>query len=508
MTPILFWILLSLLISIITLGIGIQKREAPKSHYFIILALVIIAYTMGRAVESSATVMETAYVGVILAYCGSPYIPAVMLSFLWDYYDINIKKRFQPLLYIIPALSTVCVVIPELRHFYYIDYSFFAGPPIAQIMVQGSFFYYVTIGYHFLLLGLCLALSLWGAIKLKRTERWSSMTIFVAVLAPMIFHLLYLLKITPLGLDLNPIALCFSLGMFAVAVYSLNLLRMVPLAKDVILEQMSDAFIIVDTENRYLEANATAKSLFSALPEMHVGEKLNVQDLFHNVTEGLDGQTLVSVLLDGKKQYYHLAETEIEQNKKKQCTCYTLHDITDARNLMAELRTMATYDSLTNVYNRASFYQLGSQALDRAREQRVAVSVFGIDIDHFKEINDGYGHFCGDEILKCLVEKISGRLRKADIFGRVGGDEFNILLPNTNIENAIGLAEGLQHMVSSQPCVFRDQEIHVTISIGVAVFDEYRHENLESLLMDVDKALYVAKNTGRDRVEFYCPDWQ
>ena len=499
----LFLMLLSILISAITLAIAIQKRDAPKSRYFIILILAITFYTLGRAFESVATTLEASYFGVILAYVGLPHVPVIMLLFLLDYYEIKVDMR--PLLLIwSPALVvTAMVIIPSLRQYYYLSYQFVPGPPLAQVMVEGTFFYYAMFGYHVLLTTACLALSLWGAIKSRKAARWSSLVVFFSVVFPMLAEILYVLRLSPWQLDLAPIALSVSVLLLCVAVYRLNLLRVLPLAKDAILEQMSDAFIIVDLENRYLEANAAAKRQFSILSELYVGQELDMTNMFANVTQGLDGKMIVATMLNGAPKYYHLSETPIMQSGKKQCTCYTLHDVTDTRKLMAELKAMATYDALTGIYNRASFYQLATHELGRAREQRLPVCAIAIDIDQFKAINDVYGHFCGDEVIKSIVNKISARLRDGDIFGRVGGDEFNILLKHTTAQHAMLLAQELQYMIGCEPCEYNGQQIFATVSIGIAELEGDRHTSLEQLLVDVDSALYEAKNTGRNKACIY-----
>ena len=504
MTPILLAILVSMLISTITLGIAIQKRDAPKSRYFILFTLFILVYTIGRAFEATASNLEASYLGVILGYLGSPYLPLTMLLFLLDYYDIKINKRPLLALYALPFLISILVAVPPLRKYYYLEYSFFPGPPVAQIMVTGSPLYYILVAANLIVLAICLALSLWGAIKFSKTERWPSWVVFISVLLPMLFELLYVLGLTPLGLDTTTIALGFSVGLLGVAVYRLNLLRVLPLAKDVILEQLSDAFIIVSLENRYLEANAAAIKRFPFLSDIPVGQKLDMADLFTGLTEDMDGRTLASILQDGTQHHYRLSETEIEQNGKKQCICYTFHDVTDTRKLMAELETMATYDSLTNIYNRATFYRLAARELECARTQKTPVCAFAIDIDHFKEVNDTYGHFFGDEIIKSIVNKIAGQLRSGDLFARVGGDEFNVLLPGTDAKSALALAKHIQTAVNAEPILCNAQRVPVTVSVGIAVFEMQRHTNLERLLMDVDSALYESKNTGRNKVCVYA----
>ena len=508
MTLMLFWMFVSVIISAAIFAISIQKRNAPKSLSFIILSFLVFVFVLGRFFEATASGLEAAYLGTLLGYLGIPFVPMAMFLFIMDYYNIKVNKWLTLLLSILPLAAATMVVVPQLRKYFYTNYSYYPGPPIAQLMIEGSVFYYVFYAYFFLLLIACLVFSLWGAKKLSKIERWPSLAVFFAVFLPTFVGIMYTLRLTPLELDLAPFALCFSLIFIGVAIYRFNLLKILPLAKDAILEQMNDAFIILDNENRYVESNSSAKKLFPVLSGMRVGQMMNTEELFPKVTDGLDGRPLVSIMSNDVQQHYHLAKNEILQYGKKLCICYTLHDITDTRKLLTELKVMATYDNLTNIYNRASFYELSARAMEMACVQNTTVSALGIDIDHFKVINDTYGHFCGDEILKSLVKKISGRLRASDIFGRVGGEEFNVLLLNTNLDNAITLAQNLQKMTEAETFLFNDKKIPVTISIGVAVFDEQRHASLESLLVDADKALYESKKTGRNKVSFYCPSQQ
>ena len=502
----LWWMLLSSFISAVTLAIAIQKREAPKSRYFILLTLSITIYCLGRTFESAGPNLESAYFGVILSYIGLPYIPVFMLLFLLDYNEIKLDKRPWAILWIPLVLTSIFVTVPPLRHLYYASYSYSPGPLISQIVVVGTPYYLAMFGLHALLSIASLSLALRGVIKFSKTERLSSLVIFIAVLLPSLAEVLYVLRKTPLQMEITPIALSIAVTLMCVAVYQLNLLRVLPLAKDTILDQLSDAFFIADPENRFLEANAAAKKIIPALSNLHVGQSFNIATMFPSAEEDLDNRILVTIETSDGPRYYHLSETVVEEHKKKRCICYTLHNVTDTRNMMAELKTMATFDALTGIYNRASFYHLAEQEMERAHNQRTQISALAIDTDHFKEINDTYGHFCGDIILKGIVGRISARLRKADILGRVGGDEFNIMLPNTTPENAATLAKNLQNIISAQPFMYEGKPIHSTISIGVATYMENRHANLKQLLTDVDDALYQSKNAGRNTVCMYQPD--
>ncbi|QGM44793.1 GGDEF domain-containing protein [Methylocystis heyeri] len=178
-----------------------------------------------------------------------------------------------------------------------------------------------------------------------------------------------------------------------------------------------------------------------------------------------------------------------------------VNNITERVRLEAALEQEAHLDALTAVHNRGYFMKLAELQLTRAQRKNEPISLLYLDLDHFKAINDAYGHHTGDQVLRHSCRLISRSLRAGDIFGRMGGEEFAVLLPGIAAHEGVAVAERLRRLVSKAPLpVGDDGEIRVTISIGVADFST-DGPNLDALLSAADRALYRAKNRGRDRVE-------
>lgn len=130
-----------------------------------------------------------------------------------------------------------------------------------------------------------------------------------------------------------------------------------------------------------------------------------------------------------------------------------------------------------------------------------------IDIDHFKRINDNYGHKVGDLAIKYVVDLCLQQTRESDIFGRLGGEEFGLLLPETDGVQAIELAERVRKKVANSPFEFDQESIDITVSIGIAKLDiKAKNSSLEDLTTESDLALYQAKNSGRNKVCIYSAD--
>lgn len=174
--------------------------------------------------------------------------------------------------------------------------------------------------------------------------------------------------------------------------------------------------------------------------------------------------------------------------------------IANAR-LFSETQRLATIDHLTGLFNRYHFFSLAPRELERARRYCHAMALLVIDVDHFKTINDTYGHGAGDTVLRSIAERMRRELRDADILARFGGEEFIALLPETHLAGALHVAERLRAGVEAAPVMFQDTAIHVTISIGCTAADRIgADDRLETLIQRADRALYTAKSRGRNQV--------
>lgn len=170
--------------------------------------------------------------------------------------------------------------------------------------------------------------------------------------------------------------------------------------------------------------------------------------------------------------------------------------------LFEQTQKMALTDSLTGVFNRRYFYELSQREFTRSKRYQSPMSIILIDIDHFKNVNDRFGHLAGDQVLVQFVQRIQDELRTNDILARFGGEEFIILLPETNMDDATHVAERLREVTAHYPFLLITAQTYITISLGISSF-RFSTISLDHLIDESDKALYEAKQLGRNRVKTY-----
>ncbi|MFA7643288.1 MAG: sensor domain-containing diguanylate cyclase [Sphaerochaetaceae bacterium] len=288
-----------------------------------------------------------------------------------------------------------------------------------------------------------------------------------------------------------------------------------------LLKSIADPFFIISDEGTYLDTfGGTERSLYD---DAHLLKGRNIHDFMapdfadffmSQVKRALDGSLL--------NVFEYQLETETVEGIPKngpggiqwfEARLYPLPDlyhgkravtalilnISERKHMQQRLRDLSYQDALTRVANRRYFFERLSEQLDLFMQDKSPLSVMILDIDHFKRINDTYGHFAGDQVMKELVDVVRRMIPKDAVLARFGGDEFIVSAEGLPLHEMTALAERLREQIHKHLFSFGDMSIPVTISIGVStvtVFDT----DTESIVSRADKALYQAKELGRNRV--------
>ncbi len=175
------------------------------------------------------------------------------------------------------------------------------------------------------------------------------------------------------------------------------------------------------------------------------------------------------------------------------------------RNYNEQLQDLASHDPLTRVFNAGAYYRACDQQIYANQRSNQPSAVLFIDLDHFKSINDTFGHAVGDDVLRAVAQSLQSNVRRSDILGRIGGEEFSVFLPNTDVKGAELLAETLRTAIESIQIEVDGVRLKITASIGVAG-KRFDQQTMQAIQQHADQAMYEAKREGRNRVSTFGAD--
>jgi len=400
----------------------------------------------------------------------------------------------------------------NIHHLYYTSISFSSNGYFNILIKHKGPLYY----YYILFVTISMIYS--TLIYLKTAINSSSVThapiliMITASLLPWFSFYMNVTNIAPYGIDYCAIVLFPSSILYTLGIFKFRILRTIPIARNAVFHHSKDGIIILDYNENIIDYNQAARLIFEQLTDKYLNQKFYSLFPNHfeigNLTAGNEPFEFCLTKL-GTEYYYSLENIQLKTaNNKTLGWLFIVSDITKLINNQKQLEIHATVDSLTNVFNRRFLFDLFNQEIENANQSNKPICLIMFDIDFFKKVNDDYGHYVGDEVLKYVVSKSKACIRKTDIIARYGGEEFMILLPKTKIDVAIGLAERIRSQLEMGYYNYNNSKIKVTASFGVTGFENYiAGLSVETLIKAVDKALYSVKNSGRNKVAFQSVEY-
>jgi len=344
----------------------------------------------------------------------------------------------------------------------------------------------------------------------KEQANW----IFLASILPWCGNMLEQVGLTLPGIDMEPFYLTLPIPVFSIAMTRLLMFNIAPIARTKVFETMRTPVLVLDKACNVADFNQFASRVLPELTQEAIG--LSAREVFDEREEFIgkiqtigDDTMEVEFRNDGETLHFSMSATKLVSSRGKDLGfAILLYDITENKRLLKKLHRIASLDALTQVYGRRFFVDTCMVEVERVARYGGNLAFILIDIDYFKQVNDTFGHVAGDLVLQNVTSTFRKVFRASDIVGRYGGEEFAMLLPETDYEGAMNLAERLRSEVGNTTTVYEGSRIDVTISVGIAYFstDECVKETsgkalFDMLLREADKALYRAKDMGRNQVQ-------
>jgi diguanylate cyclase (GGDEF)-like protein len=401
--------------------------------------------------------------------------------------------------------------------------------PVTNLMIFfAGDLYAFGVFYQILLAIIILILLFQQWLKFRqRSFRLQIEIIAIAIILPFIGVYIYLSEFNPLpGMDWAPIGSLFSVILITLSITTSRFLNLIPVARDLVFNLIHDGIMVVDSQFRVVDWNPALLEMIPDLPIQtgtSANQVFNFLGISNNPFTSLDDvinletevnepekriiDVIISPLIrnDISDGWLVIFDDETERRMVsralEKANLSLMHQLDEINKLKELLEEQAIRDPLTGLFNRRFFDEYFKNELIKSVREEKPISLLMVDIDHFKSVNDRFGHEVGDKVLQLLAEILKSLFRKSDVACRFGGEEFLVLLPGLYQDQANNRAEVLRETFEKATLEADFLYSQVTVSIGVSNYPLFG-ESTRDIFRTADRALYRAKEEGRNRV--YC----
>ncbi|NLM84721.1 MAG: diguanylate cyclase [Clostridiales bacterium] len=476
-----------------------------RSNYlkaFSAMALCVSLYLFGYLMIINSGKLEDMAFWNQIQYLGLPFGPVLWLlvSIYYTKVDASLKIRLEILLFVIPVVTFVLRLTNPWHHFFYTNMGVYETLGYRGLYVEWGPWYYFNILYTKLCLIATVVIYSAAYQKNKVSFTRSHFSIFLlASLLPLAGIALVLIFFNELSVDYSAVFMPVSLFTIGLGIVRYDFLEIRTLARETIFEKNHEGMVVLGPGRRIIDYNKAAKDFFETLNiplatcpiEQILDQKPELYEIFSS-----ENSRDFSLTIDGEERFFKVDALPLgEPDDKGTKMLKSIRDVTEERRIQEKLKILATTDSLSGLNNRAEFMSLVQKELESAKESGEELALLIMDVDNFKAINDTFGHAAGDEVIRHMGNIIRSSFRKTDIPGRIGGEEFAVVLKNATLEEAKMVAEQVRAIIESLKVVYWKQEIRFTVSIGVAALRGSARaiNNIEDIFKMADDMLYKAK---------------
>ena len=507
------------------------RRSAPGSRMLSLLLLSMTIWSGFYATRWMDISLPAKLLGFNLMFIGVAALPTLFLLFVltFTHNQAWLTRRNLFLLCIHPV---ALVLLQWTNQYHHLVYLSLRAVQVSNFMameyVRGPL-YFVSVMYAYLVIGISLFVLGQRALHLGPLYQNQYRFIIIASILPWASNFYSENYFEGLhGLDLAPLTFGLSASILAASVLRTRFMKLIPIARSHLIDNMRDGILVLDAQNRIVDMNPAMENFIEKKVSFYMGK--NAFDVFQAwmektdlLLDGMETHTELQIPKDPSR-YLDLRVTPLyDQGQRLNGRLMVFRDITERKQvekrlryvndrlqtqlieigyLQSKLREQAIRDPLTNLFNRRYLEETLERELARAAREDYSVCVIMIDLDHFKRVNDTYGHEAGDEVLKTLAITLSEHCRRGDFACRYGGEEFVVIMPNINMDTAYERAENIRQSLNSLRISYGPYSLTITISMGIACYP-INGETRETILRAADQAMYGAKEAGRDHILSY-----
>ena len=503
----------------------IYRRRSTGAWQFLGIMVVCIIWAFCYAMSLLNVDLDRKIFWFNLAQAGPDFGPIFWFLLTLEYIGRSdlLRRKWIAALFILPLFTTLLMWTNDQHHLLRRSITLsHLTETVTFISTERALWFYVETAYAYLIIVATL-------IFLIRFLKWSSskkqtMVLIFAFTLPIFANFLDILKINPLK-PFGSTSIIFTLTglILAWGLFSQRLLDITPIALNKVLENIGDGVIVLNAHNRIVNVNPAACRLFVSdqiPPSKFIGSDIHTvlpdwTGWQPQTAAAADKKVQLTLNLGGERRFFDVTVSSLYDNSNTFVGRVSIfHDMTEEKetndrlqsqldeikHLQVQLRDQALRDPLTGCFNRRYLDETLARESSRADRDEIMIGLVMLDIDHFKLVNDTYGHAAGDQVLQAVGNNLRQKVRLGDMVCRYGGEEFLIVFPGISLQAVTKRAQAICHQIAAlQVPASSGTVITVTVSVGVALYPVHG-ERIKDVLENVDQALYMAKDTGRNRV--------
>ncbi len=511
-----------------------KRRHIRGGTTLMLLFFAVFWWAVSTGFEAAAINQPLKVLWSKISYIGAFFSPPLFLLFslLYTNRQYSLTHTKIALLFIIPLMMIGLAFTNELHGLIWSGFD--PGPPGTNSLIyHHGFFYWVGIITIFAMVAYASFTLFVHSVKSQALYQRQNRIILLASIFPIVSAILYVSGQNPFpGLDITPVSFAFTAVALLMGISRQKFLDVIPISHEFLIDQFDDVVMVIDEGLRIIDLNQAAEKMIIGEREKVIGTPGEEVLLFwdqlqqhfdRNHQQRLEiaqsqpeekyFQTTISPLRNNQDQFmgWTIVVADITRRKTLEIALLEVNtklekQLQEIKSLQEKLREQAIRDAMTGTFNRGYLDETLERELARAKRNRYPLSVMMIDIDHFKIINDSYGHKAGDLVIKTVGKMLMNHSRATDCVCRFGGDEFVVVMPEMGEADAVIRAEKWCTILKSKHMIYRTNTIAPKISIGIAIYPNI--VKISSSIVDAaDRALYNAKESGRDCVRVFSGEF-
>ncbi|MGE4354091.1 MAG: diguanylate cyclase [Oscillospiraceae bacterium] len=494
--------LLSVTVAVISCAVYIRTLNGSNyTKTALLLCVAVCFYILGYTMELNSSTSSQILFWNRIEYIGIPFVSALWLTtgLMYTGNFTYHKKLLLAVIYVIPIVTLILRLTNNYHHLYFASANYvkeFGG--LLFVKQIGPWMYVQMVHSTLMIL---ISMGLFISDSVKNTKKLTGKILLIVVASAFAVAGLFFTQLKPFGYHIDYMALCLPITCVLVilAISRYDLLETKFIARSKVFEASGDGILLINRQSRVLDYNKSAERLFEQVG-IHL-DNSNLSALFGtipNLLEGLEKMepAVVKLRINNEKRYYDISTENIDDHNMLRGWIKTIRDVTAIYRLNKELKKQAMTDELSVLSNRRAFINTGREWISKSEESDSSLYLLMMDLDHFKDVNDQYGHPTGDLVIRDFAQILKHHFDSDCLIARLGGEEFAVLLAGYDRDELLQMLKAFRADTEQHIYRYAGNQFHVSVSIGMT--EKQYAQTLESMMGKADRALYQSKDRGRN----------